>query len=599
MFAPVSTSVSENVALSFSSSQKQQDCPERSRSLGSERHCLAQRDMTRLDPSKAESSWMDERRGRNRSRRTSESRGDREQESGYFSPDRKGDCEKQMDEVHKRSYRYYERGRPLPSNYVPEPKACVPYRTINLGVPSQRRNPETYMQEIWRSESPERYTYHSNFRRGADSQNNSPTRHSSVSPDRYKIIEPPLGTRRKSSLSRSQAQSQASSHGSSPLPSRGLSQHTSGRSSPSRRRGSIISRTVSPPRATPSHKHTDSFHLQNGEFDVQRRCSRDLRSPSQASNKHSLDSEKLYRNLESISRRGSSAIQQNSYEGSQTSPQTRTAVNSSANTHTRNSREVSPSRNGFSTHSHTPQRDPQSRDSRLSPYQGSWQGSSHSLLSHPPSRCSSTSRRGADSQMLGGSLSHVAITETDHKVSSDRSRSNIRRGMEALLISEPKKAAVEVEEVGMTIEDYIVLAGIPTIQLESEDEFPGIRKRNQSPSPCRDQRLRTYRYQDEINVYSSRLESDERGRGRERGRDRREKCRDSENGRSSRRQSTASLHSQSSDYQSGKHRSSKVKERAPPEHPQTQVRTVALLFCICLNHDCLKEKWVIHTFILK
>ncbi|XP_032391479.1 serine/arginine repetitive matrix protein 5 [Etheostoma spectabile] len=566
------------------SSPNQQDCPERSRSLGSERHCL--RDMTRLDTSKAESSWMDERRGRDRSRRTSESRGDREQESGYFSPDRKVDGEKQMDEVHKRSYRYYERGRPLPSNYVPEPKACVPYRTINLGVPSQRRNPETYMQEIWRSESPERYTYHSNFRRGADSQNNSPTRHSSVSPDRYKIIDPPLGTRRKSSLSRSHARSQASSHGSSPLPSRGLSQHTSGRSSPSRRRGSIISRTVSPPRATP-HKLTDSFHLQNGEFDVQRRCSRDLSSPSQASNKHSLDSEKLYRNLESISRRGSSAIQQNSYVGSQASPQTRTAVNSLANTHTRNSREVSPSRNGFSTHSHTPQRDPQSRDSRLSPYQGSWQGSSHSLLSHPPSRCSSTSRRGADSQMLGGSLSHVAITETDHKVSSDRSKSNIRRGMEALLISEPKKAAVEVEEVGMTLEDYIVLAGIPTIQLESEEEFPGIRKRNQSPSPCRDQRLRTYRYQDETDIYSSRLESDERGRGRERGRDRREKCRDSENGRSSRRQSTASLHSQSSDYQSGKHRSSKVKDRAPPERPQTQVSTVALLFCNCLNHECL------------
>lgn len=44
--------------------------------------------------------------------------------------------------------------------------------------------------------------------------------------------------------------------------------------------------------------------------------------------------------------------------------------------------------------------------------------------------------------------------------------------------------------------------------------------------------------------YSSRLESDERGRIRERGRDRREKCRDSENGRSSRRRSAASLHTQ-------------------------------------------------------
>lgn len=53
-----------------------------------------------------------------------------------------------------------------------------------------------------------------------------------------------------------------------------------------------------------------------------------------------------------------------------------------------------------------------------------------------------------------------------------------------------------------------------------------------------------WRYQEEIDIYSSRLESDERGRGRERGRDRREKFRDSENGRSSRRQSTTSLHTQ-------------------------------------------------------
>lgn len=42
------------------------------------------------------------------------------------------------------------------------------------------------------------------------------------------------------------------------------------------------------------------------------------------------------------------------------------------------------------------------------------------------------------------------------------------------------------------MEDYIVLADIPKIHLESEEEFPGLRRRNQSPSPCRDQRLRTY-----------------------------------------------------------------------------------------------------------
>uniref|UniRef100_UPI0037E7401C serine/arginine repetitive matrix protein 1-like n=1 Tax=Semicossyphus pulcher TaxID=241346 RepID=UPI0037E7401C len=559
--------------------------PERSRSLGPERNCVAQKDMTRLDPSPhrgTESSWMDERRGRDRSRRPSESRGHREQESGYFSPDRRGDSQQQTEEVSKRHYRYYERGRPLPSNFVPEPKACVPYRNVNLGVPSQRRNPETYMQEVWRSESPERYTYHSNFRRGTDSERNSPTRHSSVSPDRYKLIESPVVTQRRSSLSRSQAQSHSSSHGSS-QPSHGPSRHTSNRSSPSRRRESFASRTVSPSRVTPSKRHTDSIHSQNGEYDAPKGSGRDSRSLSQASNKHSLDSERLYRNLESISRRGSSVIQKNSYEGSQASPRARTAVNSSANTLSHNSREVSPPRNGYSTHSHTPQREPNSRESRLSPSQGSWQGSSHSILSLPHSRGSSTSRhqsRGPDSQVLGGSLSHVAITETDkgnegnNTFSGDRSRSSVRRGMEALLISEPKKAAVEVEEVGMTMEDYIVLADIPTIYLESEEELPGLRRRNQSPSPCRDQKLRTYGYQDQTDIYGSRFESDERGRGRERGRDRREKCRDSENGRSSRRQSTASLHTQSSDNQSGKHRSVKSKERVSCERPQTQVSVV-------------------------
>ncbi|XP_047435555.1 TRIO and F-actin-binding protein-like [Mugil cephalus] len=268
-------------------------------------------------------------------------------------------------------------------------------------------------------------------------------------------------------------------------------------------------------------------------------------------------------------------MQQNSYERYQASPRTRTALNSSINTRTRNSREVSPSRNGFSTHSHTSKREVYSRDGRLSTSQGSSQGSSHSLLSLPPSRGSSSSRQGADSLVLGASLSHVANTETDKcnegsdRVNGDRSGSNIRRGMEALLISESKKAAVEVEEVGMTIDDYIMLADIPKIQLESEEEYPGLRRRNQSPSPCRNQRLRSYRYQDEKDVYSSRLDSDERGRGRERGRDRREKCQDSGNGRSSRSLSVASLYAESSDNKCGKHRSSRVKERAP-ECPLTQ-----------------------------
>lgn len=48
-------------------------------------------------------------------------------------------------------------------------------------------------------------------------------------------------------------------------------------------------------------------------------------------------------------------------------------------------------------------------------------------------------------------------------------------------------------KVGMTIDDYIVLADIPKILLESEEELPGLRWRNQSPSPCRGQEVMTHR----------------------------------------------------------------------------------------------------------
>lgn len=306
---------------------------------------------------------------------------------------------------------------------------------------------ETYMQETWRSDSPERYTYHSNFRRGAASQRNSPTRHSSVSPDRYRLAEPAVGTQRRMSMSKSQARSQSTSHGSSQLPSHGPSRQTSGRSSPTRRRGSIISRTSSPSRTAPSHRRIDSLHLLNGEYDTHKKeGSRESRSPPQSSNRHSLDSEKLYRNLESISRRGSSAIHANSCGGSKASPRTRTAVNSSVNTRSCNSRELSPSRNGYSS----PQQDP--RDNRLSASLSSWRGSSHSVHIHPLSGGSFASRCGVDPQVLG-SLSCVAVTETDKGLAGSdaangvRSKSNVRRGMEALLISEPKKATVETEEV--------------------------------------------------------------------------------------------------------------------------------------------------------
>ena len=43
----------------------------------------------------------------------------------------------------------------------------------------------------------------------------------------------------------------------------------------------------------------------------------------------------------------------------------------------------------------------------------------------------------------------------------------------------------------MTIDDYIVLADIPRISLEPEEDLPDSRRRTQSPSPRRDHRTRT------------------------------------------------------------------------------------------------------------
>lgn len=378
----------------------------------------------------------------------SDSRWDREQESGYFSPDRGGDSERQLEEVKKRQYRYYERGHPLPSNYVPEPKACVPYRNINLGVPSERRNPETYLQDSWRSESPDRYTYHSNFRQGSDSQRNSPTRHSSVSPDRYKLVEPPVHSQRRTSISKGHARSQSSSYGSSRLPSRSPSRQTSGRSSPNRRRGSMASRLSSPSRAIPTYRRVDSSHSQNSDYDSRKDGSQESRSRSRASNKHSLDSEKLYRNLESISRRGSSTALTNSFRGSQASPRNRTAVNSSVHTRSCNSRELSPPRNGYSS----PQQDFCPTENKLSASHSSWRGSSHSVVSRPPSRGSAASR--CEPHALGP-RSCVAVTDHSNTVIGARSQSNVRRGMEALLMPEPKKVTVETEEVVSTVLSFI------------------------------------------------------------------------------------------------------------------------------------------------
>ncbi|CAL8332354.1 unnamed protein product [Lota lota] len=576
---------------------------------------LALPDMTGLDPSLSTNprmdermeERMDERRSRDRSRRPSgQTQGDQEQERTYVSRERRGYSEQRSEDSNKRPYRHYERGRPLPSHHSPEPKACVPFRTVNLGIPSQRRSTDTFIQETWRSESPQRYTYHSNFRGRGESLENSPSRHYSKSPEHCRPTGSPHGSHRRGSQSRGQIQSNVSSHDPSRPPSHAPSGHASRRSSPSRRRESIVSGSVSTSRASPTHTRGDSACIPNGGS-APRGRSRESRRPSQTYAGHGLDSERLYRNLETLSRHGSLAGPPAQYERSSRG---RTAVNSSADTLVGNSREVSPLRSGRGTHSHTPQTELHSRDSRpdfasrtrdkersgrseASPPEGSWRGSAHSLRSAAFSQGSSPPRRDAEPHLLAHPPKSPAATmETDKGNESsskdgDRSRSNVRRGLDALLTSEPKQTPVELEEAGMTIDDYIVLADIPRINLEPEEDLPASRRRTQSPSPRRDYRARTPSYQPEINAHSVRAELDERGRGRERGRDRREKYRDQEDGGLSRQPSATSLYSQGSDHHTGKRKSAKERVLSEPTPMQG--------WMCKLETD---GKWTKHWFVL-
>ena len=398
-----------------------------------------------------------------------ECRGAQEQERNYVSRERRGYSEQRSEDTNKRPYRHYERGRPLPSHHSPEPKACVPFRTVNLGIPSQRRNTDTFIQETWRSESPQRYTYHSNFRGRGESQENSPSRHYSKSPERHRPTESPLDSQRWRSQSRGQIQSNVPSHHSSRPLSHAPSGHASRRSSPSHRRESIVSGSVSTCRTSPNRMHGDSTYVPNGES-APRGRSRESRRPSQTSTGHGLDSERLYRNLETLSRHGSLAGPPAPYKRSSRG---RTAVNSSADTLAGNSREVSPLRSGRGTYSHTPQIELHSSDSRpdtaaqsyssrtrdrdrpsrseASPPEGSWRGSSHSLHSAAFSQGSSSPRRDAPF-LAHPPMSPTATMQTDKgnegsNKDGDRSRSNVRRGLDAILTSEPKQTPVDLEEV--------------------------------------------------------------------------------------------------------------------------------------------------------
>ncbi|KAI7811184.1 putative TRIO and F-actin-binding protein-like [Triplophysa rosa] len=456
--------------------------------------------------------------------------------------------------------RHYERGHPLPANCSPERKAIIPFRNPDLGLPSYRRRCKILSNEAISGLSPQRHMNYSNFRRGDSS--GSP-RSTNVSPQR-------------------QAESRSSSHRRSSTTHGHRTSHTSsrqasGRCTPSRRPGSEVSHVASPSRSSGSNKYVDSYSPAH------------RRSPSQSSYGHSLDSEKLYNNLKSIA--SSAESDASEYKNGDFNERNHSSHHSGRNSR-KSGRDFSPtgghgeynishkssgrnSRNsrsntGYNSHgSSTPQQDyntghstpkNKSRSKHNTDGNGAYsdisdkqsrseschsQNSSHSPKS-PTSPAStpniSQSRRGQYQVDPNDPPKPQALNPETNKPLTDRSRSNIRRGLEALILSENTRSSSQPAVPEMTIDDYVIIADIPRCKLyPEEEEAVIIRRRPQSRSPRRDNQNSCVdgRYEHEV--------SEERGRGRERGRDRREKERrglGKEMEGASNTSSTASGHSQ-------------------------------------------------------
>ncbi|XP_051983062.1 zinc finger CCCH domain-containing protein 13-like [Xyrauchen texanus] len=442
--------------------------------------------------------------------------------------------------------RHYERGHPLPANHSPERKATIPFRNRDLGLASIRRRSDNLSDEAISGLSPQRHMPYSNFRRG-DSQSRASPRSGSprsmnVSPHRRAVSQ--SSSHHRGSTTRGHRTSHTSS------------KHASGKCTPSRRRDSVVSRTASPLRSSGTNKYADLFSPSH------------KRSPSQSSYGHSLDSEKLYRNLKSIA---SSAESDASDDRHCWSKQLNTDMEVNGNHSSRNSGRNSRKSGGNSRNSRnagcstgynstgvsTPYRDynnhghstPKIRSNHKSDRDGASPDASDK-----PSRSDSRQSQSSTHYPLSPTSqkqlhpsafakSQALVAETNKPV-TDRSGSSIRRGLEAIILSENPTSESQPAVPEMTIEDYVILADIPRSKLyPEEEETIVVRRRPQSQSPRRDNQHRDVQYVDEREV------SEERGRGRERerGRDRREKERrrlEKEMGGQSKTNSTASGHSQ-------------------------------------------------------
>lgn len=340
--------------------------------------------------------------------------------------------------------------------------------------------------------SPQRRMTYSNFR-PSDSQSqtcpSSPCPRSTyTSPSRWG--ESRSLSRRRGSRSRSQADSHVTSH------------HQSGKCSPADRQDSVALPTQS------EQPSSSGRRTQNG-------------SPCQSSQRHSLDSEKLYNNLTTIAT--SAGSQQNTWQrystemdgysnghfsgtngnnsGYSSRHSKRNSVQNSGTTSPRRRRDsdahISDRTAIYTNHGSdgrkTYPRSTLDTHAKLNPDQSdSSHGSTQSLLSSASphySQSPSPSRSNSKRQALCDVPTTAREAANEGKNNTDRSRSTIRRGLEALILSSSEETRRPDRSTSppMTFEDYVIIADIPraTLYTEESESWGMARRRPQSQSPQR------------------------------------------------------------------------------------------------------------------
>ncbi|XP_064171163.1 TRIO and F-actin-binding protein-like isoform X2 [Anguilla rostrata] len=424
---------------STTSTRDQSDYPELSGSITSEEDYLHLQDaeshptMTRLDPPPHRPNpraWMDEPRGRESFSRHSGSKEERERESGYFSLGRASGIRTPREKSPSPPFRHAEAGRPLPSTRSPEPKATIPFRNPDLGVPSQRRSTDVQSPDPPPISSSPPLHSESNYRQGQRC----------LSPTPFKVAES-LGSSNRRSVDNSYSKGHTTSHS--------LSQHQqTGRSSSMQRGGTSLSQSTSPSRSTSPFRRTESSgssHRQN--FDsapFSQRSSRRSRSPSQNSYGRDVDSGGLHRNLKSAVSTVASRVQSSSFEHLKNSLN----LTDTKNLSIRHKRSASPVRDGYGGPNQTLLCKTEtdtfsngvSRDScSFSPSRRGYDSPSQSLLRKTEtnassnnrvhdSRSSSPSRRGHDPPSLSLQRKTETNAYSNNRVHDSRSSSPSRRG---------------------------------------------------------------------------------------------------------------------------------------------------------------------------